>query len=464
MLYLCGTYVPLSFSTMTSFLKASSNGKLNDEEQLCQGAASQNIVPKIRGPAKESRNGEDATESTILLSSKEYAHSKWASGSHSRCCDAETSAKQKAKSLRKKMRALARKGRLGIENQSEDEDSSDAERVLLELQEILPDTSSDLLQMVAVQIAFILNICACETAAQYSAATLQMIVSVATARPAIVQSAFVIVDRWYDCRSEDDEIPEAEDSLIEDQADPWYMKLKGHLVSVKEGGTMYASIPVWKQLSRCFVLSSLIGLLPDSVDDTSSFLKKGLYYWSKNAASEMKTESYFEMILESAIFACDFINSVVTKDFSTILSPSDLQVRTAELLGMMTSFKNGTLDTLGYTEGKYADEVHKAIIDLKVFVKNLPHGQARNAFSGLLARMVAAEVTVKQTMANVKMRPAAPIIVFYGDSHVGKSGCMYRATYYLGALLKFDTEDANIWYKQKGDAFDSGMTDRKSVV
>lgn len=505
---LCGTHVlyrvrrnHLSFN-MKRFLKARlphSNGESKCEKLLCQGAAPQNIVPSIRGPANESRNGNKANKATAsqqlnpprpqeaaqtgwngpieyteIDNVKEFARGKWNRGAQSRSFDVAEFAAYAASKNKRRLRRLAQKGRC-YEDQAEEDPVED---ILAELQTNMPDTSSTILQMVAVQVAFIINICACDNVTQFSAATLQMVVSVATAHPSLVQSAFSMVDGWFlpaKTPSEETELglelmplnkeENAEEPAdVEDQADPWYVELKGHLLNVKEGAVMYTSIPVWKQLSRCFVLASLIGMIPDKVEDTSSYLQQGLYYWSKNAASEMKTESYFEMILETLIFSCDFINSVVTSDYQTILSPSDLQIRTSNLLSLLVPFKNGTLDTHDYTEGRYQAEVHQAVVDLKTFTKNLPFGQAKNVFSGLLAKMISCEMTIKQTMANVKMRPAAPIVVLYGGSHVGKSGVMYMVSDFIAKTLGFEAKDENFWYKQKGDSFDSGMTGLKTVL
>lgn len=489
---------------MSSFYKASTYAK-DVEETL----VSQRPTPTNKGPTKVevqlesdvNKNSNRAPREELSVESpKDYSISKWNAQATSRMCDAVTYDNNRRLTAKKRATRLSIRGRRKqlstipedhpVENQSLEDLKSRNESNLAAAKDMMSKVVSHraneeriekaaeggideealisaicangnpvagkLVNLLLIQMSFIASLCVAETLSQYAAATAQMLAGVLGSSGITLDFAKSLVDCWWVNPEEEKGNP------IENQA--WVEEIRTKLIRVRDGVMSYDSIPVWKQLSRCFVLASMVGLMPPTKTDSEDLIQQALSRWSRRVEKESFSTSFAEIVLSSAIFACDAVNAVMAGCVRSLFSPDDVQQKAAELIALENTYKNGMLLDIGETPGGYQTRISQTLDEIKVILKSAEHGVARIVFVNLQKDLTRILHIVNGSMRNISPREPAPIIAFIGDSHVGKTGFIYMTANALGRNFGFPTEDKNFYYSREGDAYDSGFTGEKTVM
>lgn len=446
----------------------------------CEGAKTSPLEDETF-PDRPSSSHEDDPQSGMSdaeeQTAKDYASSKWQAAFPSRSKHAADAAKFHSRSARKRALRKTKDGRMAakqlVENQAEPkvildatlvrnpridlpdpsgEVTEDERSMLSYLTRDGSESSSETLQKLSLtMLTYFVNLCVCEEATQYAAATLQMFSGVVASTNFPLDSVLQLAGKWW----EDPETIENQGALH---------NVREKLIQVRDGYLSYTSIPVWQQIQRCLVIAALVGYLPKDTPDGAGVLEKGVYAWMKTAHIESENASLFEAVLSSLIFACDFAISVKDGTLGSFISPEELQSRCARIVADEVLFRNGMLQTKDSTPGRYQNEVKNALAELNKTLKTSRHSASRLVLLKYCTELTRISNVIDSSMKNIAPRQPAPIIVITGDSHIGKSGMMYAIATLLGENFGFPTKDENIYYKRVGDAYDSGFTGEKTVI
>lgn len=412
---------------------------------------------------------------------KTYGQSKWEKAELSRQLDDLCYQRAVKHKKRRHSARLAAKGRkncqhLAVPHSFVSEAYKVSEDWLVDLSIELDIDRDKLYHIMCVQMSFFGNLLVCETAPQIAAATLQMVSGMlASTQTNLIPIVMDKIGDWFtEKRFEyyfDADEPESDDEYdsADDMAVPhgFVKHFRDKLQAVKEDRLTFQSIPMWKSLSKVLMIGAFLGFLPpgDSTA-TASRLDKCLASWTSSYEREAQSMSLVDAVLDSCIFACDFISAVQDDDLSRLTTPTDLQSRCLELVSQRDAWKSGQLHLLTDKKSpqEYLQELRDAMKELKVMVASTPHGPIRVAFQSALTKVTSVYFEVETGERLMEPQIAAPIIGIYGDSQVGKSYVAHHLIQTLGSAGDFATDTSRIWYRTQGDAYESGYSGLTNVV
>lgn len=424
---------------------------------------------------------------------KSYSKSKYAAREKSRGIESAISATQQAHAKHRKAHKRSFAGMFQSHAGTADPDVSMEKKLRAFFTPTDPTMSQKILDVAIIQSAFVANICVADTPVQFSAATVQMVTSMvcssniglgdmimkfigdwyadpfdtAATRMAMKETTQQIKSATADNQKRIADLKARRARMAEDAVShgfvEWTQTLRDKLEAVKTSAASFTSIPVYKQLSRCFVICSFFGLMPAG-DANGDTMAKCLHHWNKRMTAQTENLTFYDVALDSAIFVCDFILYADRGELGRFITPDDLQVRCCELLALQKEFKNGMLEDAGTSLGEYQENVRRACKDLKQMIAVTQRGAPLMMLQRLLVDIQALSTAVSLAQRNAAPRVAAPIICFYGGSHVGKSGVMQATATTIGQAAGFPTEDKNFFYVVPGDDYDSNFKGDKTVI
>lgn len=374
-----------------------------------------------------------------------YSKTKWDSRHKKREDHKKESWKILKKNLQKQQEKRRKKGRNKKKFQPESEELSATE--LSSIANIINTTdenSKKWQKIVAQQITFIGSLCVANDWKNVTGAIFQMLAGVFDLDDVKMLMNYITIE------------PEGDDEATKLTS---FQKFKAAVINLKTSSSSLAEIPMWKQLTRCFALLTLFGLKPDHIPLEEGIVKMVMAKWMQRIDATTDITSVFDLILDSVIFAIEFYEGFANGDISYLLKPTNLILQGNELLSMEESFDCGQLTIHGKTEAVYEMEVETTITRIQSVIAarkatSIDSMALRVLYVSLNALL--SRIRIKGNAGGLRVHP--PVVVLYGQSHVGKSAFGHLLIKLVGSWLDFETEDKNIYYPAKGDAFDSGYT------
>lgn len=224
------------------------------------------------------------------------------------------------------------------------------------------------------------------------------------------------------------------------------------------------SVPFYEGLSKVASLACLLGLLPMELENRDSIIVQGYNMWVKNMYLHAKTSSIVDLVFDAAIFAVDVLNSIVNGKVSELFSTNAIVDRAIKIEAMYDQYRNGTLELNNLTPTWYKGEVEQVESLLAVYAKSRPSGYSATVYNELRKRMIKilAEIAVMEKSSDLQV--PAYMILFAGDSQIGKSKIMFETATLAGKWFGFNTENNDIWYPTPNDDYDSGYRSNINVV
>lgn len=376
-------------------------------------------------------------------SPKDFSVSKWIYRTPSRDSHARMSASHITRKDKKRHQKKTRQGILRKIRNESGEDIIDVD-IIMRLMCDDVDPAITLYSIVAQHLAYIGNLLTCTTWSNVAMATLQFLAG---------QLRHLAKLDWIEMLGLQSDIQN--ESFADD--------LHAKLLHVKNTLTGLETVPMYGLISKVFMLISLVGILPEQLLNDSNIVSKAINMWTSTIAHRAKSSNFVELGIDTLAYACEFLGYCekgCPKDF---LLPSELQRRVLTAISLGDIAKIGNLSFQQWTTPEYHKEIVTLIgmVEVEMKVNKGPASLAWGRYYVDLKKIL--HFLTSELSANTPRVPA-PIIVFYGESQIGKSLLTFATMYHAGRVMDFPTEPVNIWCPSRGDDFDSGYDANKTVI
>lgn len=375
-----------------------------------------------------------------------YGKSKWKHRENKRISHAQESKRLKLRNKKKIQKKLEQIGRLKQKKMQPESNETEAEDVARLLGDSKDSTTARWHRLVFSQLALFGSLSVATSWKQVVAAIAQMMVSIFDANE--VQKLMDIINFQ----------PESDETFS-------FEKFRDTVARARDMKASLSEIPMWKQFSRCCALLTLFGLRPSDLPIEHDVIKSAMTLWTKQIESKLGIDTIFDMVLETVSFSADFYQAYRADNLESLFRPTDLLVRGNELLAMKDSFWCGQLDLHNLTDAQYESEVElvKTAVATAISSRKMINIDSM-AYRSLHTRLVglSAVIRIRGNAGGLRVHP--PVVVVYGESHVGKSSFGQALVRLAGSWLNFECSDKHIYYPAKDDAYDSGYTSHINAV